>query len=435
LSKQATRALDELINGPDLSIHPLTGRIRMRILLVTQYFKPESIGSPIWIHELAVDVVSMGHHVTVLTGFPNYPGRIIFEGYRGKFFQREWLDGVEVIRTFIYASPNEAFWSRALNFGSFCASSGLGGLAARRPDVTYCIIPPMPLGLSAEFIGLIKHTPVVVNVQDIYPDIAISLGLLRNRMAIRFFQGMERFIYKHAAGVVVISDGFKDNLLRKGIPAKKIHVVPNWADPDFIRPGRKDNSFRRGLGVGDRFTLIYSGNLSHNSNVEPVIEAAWLLKNEPFAFVIVGDGVRKADLMREAEEKRLKNVYFLPFQSLEEYPQVLTAADMNLVTLNMQATMASVPSKVFKMMASGKPILAITAKGNEVHRLVTQAGCGLCVHPDDPVGLANALRYAASQRGDLEQMGTNGRRYLEEHFTRHKCVLQIEGVLKRAAKQ
>jgi len=406
----------------------------MHILLVTQYFKPESIGSPIWIHELAVDMVNMGHHVTVLTGFPNYPDRIIFEGYRGKVFQREWLDGVEVIRTYIYASPNEAFWSRALNFGSFCASSGLGGVVASKPDVIYCLMPPLPLGLSAEFIGLVKHTPVVVNVQDIYPDIAISLGILRNGLAIHFFQWMEHLIYRQAAGVVVISDGFKENLLRKGVPAQKIHVVPNWADPDFIRPGQKDNPFRRGLNVGDRFTLIYSGNLSHNSDVEPLIEAARLLKDEPFAFVIVGDGVRKANLMRKAQEKRLNNVYFLPFQPLEVYPQVLTAADMNLVTLNIQATMASVPSKVFKMMASGRPILAITGKGNEVHRLVTKAGCGVCVPPDDPIGLVDALRYAASHREDLEQMGTNGRRHLEEHFTRHKCIFQIEEILKRTAK-
>ncbi len=407
----------------------------MHILLVTQYLKPESIGAPIWIHQLAVDLVSMGHQVTALTGFPNYPERVIFEGYRGKVFMRERLDGVDVIRTYIYASPNEALWSRALNFGSFCASAALGGLAAPQPDVIYCSIPPLPLGLSAGFLGLVKRASVVVNVQDIYPDIAIALGFLRNRLAIRFFRWMERLIYQYAAAVVVISDGFMENLLGKGVPPQKVQVVPNWADPDFIRPGPRENAFRQRLGVGELFTLIYSGNLSHNSNVEPVIEAAELLQGEPFAFVIVGDGVRKVDLERKVREKRLKNVWFLPFQPLEDYTQVLTAADMNLVTLSTQAAMASVPSKVFKMMASGRPVLAITSNGNEVHRLVTQANCGLCVAPEEPLSLAQTLRYAAVHRDELERMGENGRRYLEEHFSRQKCVAQIEEILERAAKR
>lgn len=407
----------------------------MRILLVTQYYKPESIGAPIWITQLATDLVARGHQVTVLTAFPNYPDRIVFEGYRGKVFLREEIDGVDVIRTWIFASPNPAIWSRLLNFGSFCATAPLGGLAAPRPGAIYCIMPPLPLGISAEFLGLVKRAPVVVNIQDIYPDIAVALGILRGRPLIRLFQWMERFVYDRVAAITVISDGFKENLLNKGVPERKVHVVPNWADPDAIRPGPRDNAFRQGLGVGERFTLIYSGNLSFNSNVEPVIGAAELLQDEAFAFVIVGEGVRKADLQREVREKGLENVQFLPFQSLEEYPNVLTAADVNLVTLNTQAAMASVPSKMFKMMASGRPVLAITAEGNEVRRLVTEADCGLCVPPDDPAGLSAALRYAAAHREEMERMGANARRYLEEHFTRRKCVAQIERVLEMAARR
>ncbi len=406
----------------------------MRILLIAQYFKPENVGAAIWIHQLAVDLVSMGHRVTVLTGFPNYPKRIIFEGYRGKIFMREQIDGVDVIRTYIFASPNEALWSRALNFGSFCASAALGGLIAPRPDVIYCMMPPLPLGISAEFLGWIKRVPVVVNVQDIYPDIAVALGFLRNRLLIRLFQWIERFVYRYAAAIVVISEGFKENLTKKGVPPRKVYVVPNWADPDSIRPGPKDNSFRRQLGAGDRFVVIYSGNLSYNSNLEPVIEAAELLRDEPFVFVIVGNGVRKSVLERMVQEKGLENVRFFPFQPLEVYPQVLRAADINLVTLNFQAAMASVPSKVFKIMASGTPVLAITVEGNELHRLVTGANCGLCVPPDNPVALAEALRYAMAHRSELENMGANGRRYLEENFSRQKCVAQIETILKGVAR-
>jgi len=402
----------------------------MHVLLISQYFWPENVGASVWIHQLAVDLVDRGHQVTVLTGFPNYPKRVIFEGYRKKLFMREQLGHIKIIRTYIYASPNEALWSRMLNFGSFCASAALGGLIAPKPDVIYCIMPPLPLGISAEFLGFIKRASVVVNVQDIYPDIAIALGFLRHPVIIRFFQWMERFIYQHAKAIVVISEGFKGNLLGKGVPPQKIYVVPNWADPDSIRPGPKDNPFRKSLGLDDYFVVIYSGNLSHNSNLEPVIEAAELLRDESFAFVIVGDGVRKPALERKVQEKGLKNVWFLPFQPLDVYPQVLTAADMNLVTLNTQAAMASVPSKVFKIMASGTPVLAIAAKDTELHRLVIEANCGLCVPPDDPVALAEALRYAAAHRDELEYWGTNGRRCLEERFSRQKCIGQIETILR-----
>jgi colanic acid biosynthesis glycosyl transferase WcaI len=343
------------------------------------------------------------------------------------------MDGVDLIRTYIYASPDEGMLSRTLNFGSFCTSAAIGGMFAPKPDVIYCVMPPLPLGVSAEFLGFIKSAPVVVNIQDIYPDIAVAVGVLSNRTAIRFFEWMERAIYQRASSLVVIADGFKENIAGKGVPEDKIHVVPNWADPEEIMPGSRDNAFRSQLGVGDRFTLSYSGSLSFNTNLDPVLGAAKLLKDEVFSFVIVGDGVKKAELTAKAEKMELSNLQFLPFQPLDRYPQVLAAADMNLVTLNRQAAMASVPSKMFKMMAVGRPVLAITIEGNEVHRLISDAECGLCVPPDDPKYLAETLRYAASNPKELDRMGKNARKYLVENFSRQDCVRKIEAILEKAA--
>jgi colanic acid biosynthesis glycosyl transferase WcaI len=405
----------------------------LHIQLIAQYFKPESVGSGIWIHQLATDLVDLGHQVSVVTSFPNYPRRVVFDDYRGKLFMRERMDGVDVVRTYIYASPNESMLSRTLNFGSFCASAAIGGLFAPKPDVIYCVMPPMPLGVSAEFLGLMKAAPVVVNIQDIYPDIAVAVGVLSNPLAIRFFQWMERAIYRRAAAVVVIADGFKENIVGKGVPEDKIHVVPNWADPNEIMPGPKDNAFRKKLGIGDRFSLSYSGSLSFNTNLDPVLGAAEILTDEEFSFIIVGDGVKKGDLQRTAQERQLDNVQFLPFQPLDKYPSVLAAADMNLVTLNRQAAMASVPSKLFKMMASGRPVLAITIEGNEVHRLIRDSECGLCVPPDDPERLAEALRYAAAHPDEMDRMGKNGRRHLVESYSRKDSVGKIESILEKAA--
>jgi colanic acid biosynthesis glycosyl transferase WcaI len=405
----------------------------MHVLVLAQYFKPESVGAAIWIHELAVDLVAKGHQVTMLTAFPNYPERTVFEGYRGKLLMRERIDGIQVIRCWIYASPNQSLWSRALNFGSFCSSAVFGGLLASGPDVVYSILPPLPLGLTASLVGLAKHAPVVVNIQDIYPDIAMALGILRNATAIRFFRWLEKAIYTRVAGIVVISAGFRENLLAKGVGPSKVHVVPNWADPAFIQPGPKHNSFRNELNLDNQFLLVYSGNLSHNSNVEPILHAADRLRGELFSFAIVGDGVHKPVLQRLAQEQGLDNLHFLPFQPLSRYPEVLLAADMNAVTLNSQAAVASVPSKIFKQMAAGRPILAITTFGNEVDRLIKEAECGLCVPPDDAAALVEALRWAEAHPKELAQMGTNGRRYLEQHHSRSRCVSQIEALLGEVA--
>jgi colanic acid biosynthesis glycosyl transferase WcaI len=219
----------------------------------------------------------------------------------------------------------------------------------------------------------------------------------------------------------------------KGVPDEKIHVVPNWADPNEILPGPKENAFRKQIGVGDRFTLSYSGSLGFNTDLDPVLGAAEILSNEEFSFVIVGDGVKKAELERRSQELRLGNVQFLPFQPLDEYPIVLAAADINLVTLNRQAATASVPSKLFKMMASERPVLAITIEGNEVHRLIHDSQCGLTVPPEDPVKLAEALRYAASHPDELKRMGENARKYLIENHARQDCVGKIASILEKAA--
>jgi colanic acid biosynthesis glycosyl transferase WcaI len=219
----------------------------------------------------------------------------------------------------------------------------------------------------------------------------------------------------------------------KGVPEETIHVVPNWADPDEILPGPKENAFRRLVGVGDSFTLSYSGSLGYNTDLDPVLGAAEILSNEAFSFVIVGEGVKKAELERRSQDLQLGNVQFLPFQPLDQYPDVLAAADMNLVTLNRQAATASVPSKLFKMMASERPVLAITIEGNEVHRLIHESQCGLTVPPDDPVQLAEALRYAASHPEELKRMGVNARKYLVENHSRHDCVGKIESILEKAA--
>jgi colanic acid biosynthesis glycosyl transferase WcaI len=399
----------------------------MKILLVSGYYHPETVGAGIWVRQLALDLKAMGHDVSVLTGFPSYPFGQIFPAYRRRWFLKETVDGIPVTRTFTYATRSRKFWPRVASFGSFCASAMLCGWMARpKADVVYAVLPPLPLGISALMLAKIARARLVVNLQDIYPDIAVATGFLQNRLAIQFFERMEKWIYRHAQRIVVISAGFERNLLAKGVPQDKIAVVPNWADPDSIVPGPRDNSFRQQHGIKDEFVVLYSGGISHNSNLEPVLHAAERLSGERFLFVIAGEGVHKEALCREVEAKKLTNVRFLPFQPLDRYPEVLAAADVTLVTLSRSATFASVPSKIYKQMAAARPVVAIADPRSELARLVEESGCGLAVKPDDSAGLVEALRRLANRGEETSRMGDAGREYLINFCSRRKCVAAIE---------
>ena len=217
----------------------------------------------------------------------------------------------------------------------------------------------------------------------------------------------------------------REDLLSRGVREEKVAVIENWADPSFITPGPADNDFRRSLGIGDRFLVIYSGGINNNANLEPVIEAADILRKEPVAFAIVGEGQFKHYLEEKVRSKGLDHVRFLPFQPVEQYPNVLRAGDLNLVSLNAKSGATSVPSKIYKQMAAGRPILAITPETNELHRLVTTSQCGKCVLPDDANGVAEVVRWAVRHGDELQRMGENARRHLEQFHSLNRSVDRI----------
>jgi putative colanic acid biosynthesis glycosyltransferase WcaI len=369
----------------------------------------------------------------VLTGFPNHPDGVVPPAYRHKIFLRERLNGIEVIRTYLYADPSRTVPRRVASFSSFVGSSLIGGaLAAPRCDVVYATLPPLPLGVTARALARLRTAKLVVNLQDIHPEAAVATGVLQNRRTIRVFEAMERWVYRKADRIVVISDGFRENLLAKGVPEAKIRVVPNWADPEFVRPEARDQELREHWGR-DKFAVVYSGGLTYNSNLEPLIEAAAALQNEPFQFVIIGEGVKKQSLEEAARARQLTNVTFMPFQPLERYPKVLATADMNVVTLNARAAAASVPSKIYKLMAGGRPVLAIAPQASEIGRLVQTAQCGFVVESAAIEELVGALRYAAAHREEAGQKGRSGRRYLEQNLARKISTDKIARVLAEVA--
>jgi len=407
----------------------------MRIMFMAQCYAPEDVSAAVLITELATDLVRRGHEVTFITGAPNYPHGCVFPGYRNRAYQVEWLDGVRVVRTWSHISPSKALWPRLLHYGTYSASAFYGGLFAGRPDIVVSYSPPLPLGLSAWLLSRLWRIPWVLELEDLYPDAAVAAGVLRNRRLIGFFSAMERFLYRHATHISVISESFRRNLERKGVPSRKITLIPVWADPEIVRPLPKENDFRQKLGLSGKFVVMYAGNLGLTSCLEDVLGAAAELATEQpgdedgIHFVLIGEGVKKDDLEAAAREARLTNVMFLPYQPREVFPEMLAAADVGLVTLNASSASSSLPSKVFNVMASARPILAVAPADSDLAQLVESAACGVVVPPGHPKLLAAVLQGLRGQGAGLAEMGQNGRVQLESRYSRASCVDAYEDML------
>lgn len=409
----------------------------MKILLLAQHYAPEDVSGAVLATELATDLANQGHAVSFVTCAPNYPQGQVFPGYRNRFLQSETVEGVWVVRTWSYISTAKSFWKRLMNYGTWSATAFWGGLWSGKPDVIFSYSPPLPLGVSVWLLSRLWRVPWVLRIEDLYPDAAIATGVMRNSAAIHFFGWLERFLYRRADHISLISESFQRNLLAKGVAPGKLSVTPVWADPDVVRPLPKDNSFRREHGLSDVFVVMYAGGLGHTSALEDVLDTAALLQNmpdpdpstPPVRFVIIGEGVKKEALIQDARQRGLDNVLFLPFQPRERFPEMLAAADASLVTLNAQSSNFSLPSKTFNIMASARPILAITPPDSEIAALVAAGQCGVNLSLGQPHQVAAMIRYWQTDHPRLQQMGQNGRSLLESQFSRNRCIASFSQLL------
>jgi colanic acid biosynthesis glycosyl transferase WcaI len=403
----------------------------MRVLLLTLYFAPDVAANAVVMTELGEELASFGHQVTVVTTFPHYAGNVIDLRYRGRLIQREEYKSMRVVRTYLYTSLHkQRFLVRFLNYVSFNVLSTFAGLFSGPQDVILTPSPPLTIGLSAYIISRLKRIPYLYNVQDIYPDVVVKLGILRNPLAIALSRWLERFVYAGARHITVLSEGFRANLLRKGVPPQKLTVIPNFVDVDFIRPLPRGNAFCHRFELEDRFVVLYAGNLGHSQNLEHVLECAALLRDQDhIAFVIVGNGSRKPYLEAQARQMGLSNIHFIPFQPWEDVPDIYAAADVSLIILRKGIALDSVPSKAYTIMASGRPILAAVDPGSDAWNLVQQAQCGLSVEPENSQSLAEAIRVLYADPVLRQRLGRNGREHVVRHYTRQAVGRQYHRLL------
>lgn len=391
----------------------------MRILLLTTYFRPESATNAILMTLLGEELTRLGHQVTVITGMPHYDRNRIEPPYRGKLWVREQIGSMWVHRVYLYVPQKKSsFWGRILNYLSFNIASGLVGLFVGPQDMLLVPSPPLTNGATAWALSRLKRIPFVYNVQDIYPDVAVRLGVLRNQRVIRFFEKMERFVYQKASAISVISPCFKANLLRKGVPEEKIEVIPNFIDENFVRPLPRQNAFSKEQGWDDKFVALFAGNVGLSQGLETLLDAAQCLRDLPgLHIVIAGNGASKEGLIERAKRMQLQNVLFLPLQPYERVPELYSAADVGLIPLRKGLTEDSVPSKLFTIMGVGRAVVAGVDPQSDTKKVISAAQCGICVPPEDALALAEALKTLYENRSLAKQMGESGRKYVEQHYT------------------
>jgi colanic acid biosynthesis glycosyl transferase WcaI len=280
---------------------------------------------------------------------------------------------------------------------------------------------------------VLRRKPAVFSVHDVYPDVGVTLGVFRHPPIIATVAGLERFCLNHSSTVRILSDSFRLGIRALGVPEDKMVLVYDWVDTDLIRPMPHDNGFAQEQNLKDRFVVLYAGNLGLSQGLEHVLAAAEkLINKEDLCFVFVGDGAGREHLMAEAEIRRLRNVKFLPFQPRDRLPEVLASADVSLVILRRGIGTGSLPSKIFSIMASGRPVITSVDEESETWDLVKRAEAGLCVPPENPEELANAIIKLKNDQGLRECLGRNGRKWAERHHSSKSAAKQFEKLLLEA---
>jgi colanic acid biosynthesis glycosyl transferase WcaI len=405
----------------------------MRILIYSYNYHPEPIGIAPLMTELAEGLVKRGHQVRVVTAMPNYPERKIYPAYRGNFYTTEERHGVTIQRCYVWIRPNPGLLTRVLLDGSFGLLSFIQALRGWKPDIILNTSPSLPACVPVALLKLIYRCPTVLNLQDILPEAAVQTGLISNPWAIRVFEALEKFAYGAATEISVIAEGFRQNLLGKGVPDEKMTIISNWVDVNFIRPLPKyDNAFRKANGLGDKFVVMYSGNIARTQGITTVIRAAAKLQHiKDLAFVIVGEESQLSDLDRLRQELGVHNVLLRPFAPRAELPEMLAAADVGLIMQKRNVVGFNMPSKTQVLLASGRAILAAVPAHGTAAKAVRASGGGLVVEPENASALANAIQELYDKPEWTAKLGQQGRQHALNEYSFEQALNRYEALFER----
>ena len=386
----------------------------MKIAVLCPHFPPDTAPTGEVIGRLVDELAGRGHELHVVTALPWYLHHRVEQEWRGRPVRRERTAWGSITRVNPFPTDKTSIARRGLAFAGFSALAGLAGLLGGRVDAVLAMSPPLTLGLTGWAMRLVRRGPLVFNVQDVFPDAAVELGAVTNAQLIAAARRVEKLTYRAAAAVTVLSDEMRDNVSAKMPMSRRsrVRVIPNFVDTAAIVPLDRMTAYRRELGIGDETVVMYAGNVGLSQSLHLLVEAARARRDNPSVVFVVNGGGSNLDAIK-TQAAGLPNVRFAPYQPKDRLSEVLSTADIQLIPLRASLAQSSVPSKMYSVLAAGRPVLASIDEGTEVARVIVHAGAGLAVRPDDQAAFDGALDQLLNDPAGRIDMGRRGREWVE----------------------
>lgn len=406
------------------------------ILVVSLVFPPDNVSTAQIMGELSIDLKNYNHNITVISTIPHYNRRIEIENSQpikkkwGKLLYKSQFNGITVYHIWI-PQKGKNILIRIFGWIFFHFMSLAVGLTIiPRPKIIFSPSPPLTIGIVSWLLGSIYKIPSIYNVQEIYPDIAIRLGVLKNKFIIKLFFILEKFVYSKASAITVIAKGMKKQLLGKNVNEDKIYIIPNFVDVTDLREVAGINPFSKKHNIHNKFVISYAGNIGPAQGLECFIEAAIILKNKKeVMFLMMGDGILRKSFADKISLLSLENFILLPYQPYSLMNQVYSSSNLCLVPQASNTSLEAIPSKVYRIMACSRPVLALTDPDSDLGSLVGKSGCGLIVKPGLDKDLAETILVASSKQEECKQMGARGREYVKSHYSRKKITREYHDLI------
>lgn len=401
----------------------------MKILLLTQWFDPEPTFKGL---AFAKELKRQGHDVQVLTGFPNYPGGKIYEGYKLKLYQREEVDGISILRVALYPNHDSSALKRIFNYISFAFMAMLFGIfATKKADVIYAYHPPLTVGIAAIFIKFFRRIPIVYDIQDMWPDTLQATGMLNNNKILNLIGSVCKLVYRFVDHIVVLCPGFKHTLIERNVPKEKISVIYNWCDEQGLTQAKPAKIEYQQM-MQNKFNIVFAGNMGKAQALDSILDVAKKVQDiQDIQFVFVGGGTETERLKQRLITENISNTVFIPRMPMAEVGGVLKLSSLLLVHLKKAPLFEiTVPSKTQAYMAMGKPVLMAVA--GDAADLIQSAECG-CVAISENVESIQAaiLKIYHLSASEQLQMGLNARNYYLRELSLESGVKQFIEVFEK----
>ena len=402
----------------------------MNILLITSSYPPEIRSSSHLMQELAEGLRERGHAVTVVTVYPGH--NLSGSGEQFHLGSIEMENGIEVVRIKTLSPHRVPYLIRGFSqlVLPYVFFYRIRNLIKRRMDVIIVYSPPLPLAIAGSKLKRFYNAKYMLNVQDLFPQNAIDLGILKNRLLIKLFKRIEAYAYRNADFITVHSENNKSFLAtRNKVPQDRIKVIHNWIDIEPYSKAMRTGRFRKMFNIEDKFIFLFAGVIGPSQGLDLIIKAAEKIKDvKDICFLIVGDGMEKERLEKMADDLKLKNVIFKPFVSKDEYPELVKDADVGLACLSSMNRTPVVPGKILGYMAASVPVAAFLNKESDGHQIIRNAQCGYSEISDDVEKTVETVIKIYNEWSRLKEYGENGFGYVKENFERNACINRLEEI-------